>query len=92
MVRAEGETVTEHFDARETRSPEEREADLFGRLPGVLMAAMAAPAYAERLAGIDPAAVTDRAALARLPILRKSELPALHKAAPPFGGCVPGAA
>jgi phenylacetate-CoA ligase len=82
--------VTEHFDQRETRSPEEREADLFRRLPDVLAAATAAPAYAERLAGIDPAAVTDRAALARLPVLRKSDLPALHKANPPFGGFVPG--
>jgi phenylacetate-CoA ligase len=83
--------VTEHFDQRETRSPEEREADLFRRMPEVLAAAIAAPAYAERLAGIDPAAVTDRAALARLPVLRKSDLPALHKASPPFGGFVPGA-
>ena len=41
--------------------------------------------------GIDPAAITSRAALARLPVLRKSELPALHKAAPPFGGFVAGA-
>ena len=84
--------MAEHFDARETRSPAEREADLFRRLPDVLSAAMAAPAYAERLAGIDPQGVTDRAALARLPVLRKSDLPALHKAAPPFGGFVPGAA
>lgn len=83
--------MTEHFDQRETRSPEEREADLFRRMPEVLAAAIAAPAYAERLAGIDPAAVTDRAALARLPVLRKSDLPALHKASPPFGGFVPGA-
>ncbi len=82
--------MTEHFDQRETRSPEEREADLFRRLPDVLAAATAAPACAERLAGIDPAAVTDRAALARLPVLRKSDLPALHKANPPFGGFVPG--
>src|SRR6202022_1511502 len=50
--------------------------------------ATAAPAYAERLAGIDRAGITDRAALARLPVLRKSALPALHKAAPPFGGFV----
>src|SRR5262249_9050121 len=49
----------------------------------------AAPAYADRFRGIDPAAITDRAALARLPILRKSDLPALHKANPPFGGFVP---
>lgn len=83
--------VTEHFDRRESRSPPEREADLFRRLPDAIRAALAAPAYAERLAGIDPASIADRAALAGLPVLRKSELPALHKAAPPFGGFVPGA-
>jgi phenylacetate-CoA ligase len=80
--------MTDHYDALETRSHAEREADLFGRLPDVLRAAMAAPAYAERLKGIDPATVTSRAALATLPVLRKSELPALHKAALPFGGLV----
>jgi len=80
--------MTEHYDALETRDPASREADLFARLPGVLRKAMEAPAYAERLKGIDPASVTSRAALARLPVLRKSELPALHKAAPPFGGFV----
>lgn len=80
--------MTNHYDALETRSPSEREADLFKRLPDVLRAAAKAPAYAERLKGIDPAAITSRAALAALPVLRKSELPALHKAAPPFGGFV----
>ncbi len=83
--------MTDHYDALETRKPEQREADLFARLPGVLRAAMAAPAYAERLNGLDPATITSRAALAKLPLLRKSELPALHKAAPPFGGLVPAA-
>jgi phenylacetate-coenzyme A ligase PaaK-like adenylate-forming protein len=80
--------MTQHYDARETRDPTAREADLFARLPDILRHAMAAPAYAERLAGVDPAGVTDRAALARLPVLRKSELPALHKANPPLGGFV----
>ena len=37
---------------------------------------------------MDPASITNLAALVRLPVLRKSELPALHKAAPPFGGFV----
>jgi phenylacetate-CoA ligase len=82
--------MTDHFDALETRDPAERDADLFARLPEVLRKAMAAPAYAGHLRGVDPAAVTSRAALARLPLLRKSDLPALHKAAPPFGGLVPG--
>src|SRR5947207_6590028 len=82
--------MTDHYDALETRDPAAREADLFARMPDGLRKAMAAPAYAERLRGIDPAAVTSRAALAHLPVLRKSELPALHKATPPFGGFVAG--
>jgi phenylacetate-CoA ligase len=81
--------LSEYYDARETRDPAEREADLFGRLPGVIAAALAAPAYAERLSGINPAEISSRAALARLPVLRKAELPGLHKGAPPFGGFVP---
>jgi phenylacetate-CoA ligase len=80
--------VTEYFDALETRKPGEREAYLFSRLPEALRTAMAAPLYAERLRGIDPSKVTSRAALASLPLLRKSDLPALHKSAPPFGGLV----
>lgn len=83
--------MTAHYDARETREPAAREADLFSRLPAVLRAATAAPAYAERLRGLDPAAVTSRTALAGLPVLRKSELPARHKASPPFGGFVAAA-
>lgn len=83
--------MTAHYDALETREPAAREAELFARLPGVLRSAMSAPAYAERLKGIDPAAVTSRAALAGLPVLRKSELPALHRASRPFGGFVAAA-
>src|SRR4051812_919689 len=84
--------MTAHYDALETREQAAREADLFARLPGVLRSAMTAPAYAERLRGIDPASVTSRAALAGLPVLRKSELPALHKASQPFGGFVAASA
>lgn len=80
--------MTDHYDSRETRAPHTRDADLFARLPDVLTRALAAPAYAERLKGIDPRDVTCRAALAELPVLRKSDMPALHKAAPPFGGFV----
>jgi phenylacetate-CoA ligase len=84
--------MTQHYDVLETRSSAAREADIFARLPDVLRAAMRAPAHAERLKGIDPAAITGRAALAQLPVLHKSDLPALHKATPPFGGFIPGAA
>ena len=84
--------MTSHYDALETRSPSEREADLFARLPGVLAAAAKAPAYAERFKGIDLTSITSRDALARLPVLRKSDLPALNKAEPPFGGFVASSA
>src|SRR5689334_13770612 len=80
--------MSDHYDARETRDPAAREAELFSRLPDVLRKALAAPAYAQRLKGIDPTRITSRAALAGLPVLRKSELPALHKTAAPFGGFV----
>lgn len=81
--------MSAYHDDLETRPPEAREADLFTRLPKLLAAAMQAPTYAERLRGIDPAAITDRKALARLPVLRKADLPALQKANLPFGGLVP---
>lgn len=83
--------MTEHYDTLETRSPAEREADLFARLPQMLAAALQAPGYAAHLKGIDPATITSRAALARLPVLRKADLPALQKAALPFGRLVPAA-
>jgi phenylacetate-CoA ligase len=76
------------YDARETRDPVERERDVFSRLPGAITTAIRAPAYAERLHEIDPASLTTREALARVPVLRKADLPSLHKAAPPFGGFV----
>lgn len=71
--------------------PQTAESTLFTRLPAALAAALQAPAYATHLAGIDPAAVTDRAALAQLPVLRKGEMPARQREALPFGGFVPGA-
>jgi phenylacetate-CoA ligase len=78
--------MTGHYDALETRDPETRERDLFGRLPAAIANAMKAPGWAKQLKGIDPRAVTSRAALARLPLLRKSDLPGLQRETPPFGG------
>ncbi|CAH0225570.1 phenylacetate--CoA ligase family protein [Roseomonas sp. CECT 9278] len=80
--------MADHMDALETRDAGTRAQALAAVLPRVVEAAMRAPAQAARLAGIDPAAVTDRAALARLPVLRKADLPAAQKADPPFGGFV----
>src|SRR5215468_3582402 len=76
----------EHYDSLEMRDPDARERDFFSRLPDLLALAMRAPGWASRLAGIDPNAVTSRAALAKLPLLRKSDLVARQKEAPPFGG------
>lgn len=80
--------MSDVFDALETRSLEERERDLFSRLPDILKRAADAPAYAERLRGIDLASITNREALAALPVLRKGELSTLQKTALPFGGFV----
>lgn len=75
------------YEERERREPAERERDLLARLPGQIAHAKAnAPAFAKLLDGIDPAAVSSREALARLPVIRKSELLELQKAARPFGG------
>jgi phenylacetate-CoA ligase len=75
-----------HYDTLETRDPEERERDFFVRLPNFIALALNAPGWAAQLAGVDPAAVRSRAALATLPVLRKSELVARQKQHPPFGG------
>jgi len=45
-----------------------------------------APGWARILKGIKPAKVNSRAALAQLPVTRKSELGDLQKATPPLGG------
>jgi phenylacetate-CoA ligase len=78
--------MADHFDTLETRDPAARERDVFARLPAQIAHAMTAPGWAKQLAGIDPKSVTSRAALAKLPVLRKSALPALQKETPPFGG------
>ena len=83
----------QHFDALETRDPAVREAALLAALPAQVRAAQGTPAYAERLSGVDAAAVTTRAALAALPVVRKGELLQRQQAGraaadgwDPFGG------
>jgi phenylacetate-CoA ligase len=80
--------MTQHFDSRETRDTRQRELDLMGHLPGLIAKALKAPGWRQQLGDIDPASIVTRADLSRLPVMRKSELPALQKAAPPFGGLV----
>jgi phenylacetate-CoA ligase len=74
------------FDQLEMRDPEQRELAQFNLLPDLIRHAMAVPGWAEHLKGFDPAAVTSREALGRLPVLRKSSLHALQARRPPFGG------
>ena len=75
------------FDTLETRQPEEREAQLFSKLPALLAQLKTGmPGWAAHLAGVDPAQVTSQTALAQLPVLRKSELTQLQAQTPPFGG------
>ncbi|HSP25124.1 MAG TPA: AMP-binding protein, partial [Saliniramus sp.] len=77
------------YDDRDARDHAARERDLFARLPGIIASALAAPAYAEHLGPIDAGAVTSREALAKLPILRKGDLPAMQGKSLPFGELVP---
>ncbi|HZF82152.1 MAG TPA: AMP-binding protein, partial [Burkholderiaceae bacterium] len=82
--------MTDFYDALETRDPAERERDLLAALPRqILQAQTAAPAFATILADVKPAEVSSRAALAALPVTRKSELLALQqerRASDAFGG------
>ena len=64
-----------HFDALETRDPTQREAALLAALPKQVAHAKAnAPAFAKSLQSVDAASVNSRAALSKLPVIRKHEL------------------
>ena len=62
-------------------TPEERERELMARLPQLVARAQQAPGWARILDGVDAADITSRAALAQLPVTRKSDLKALQHAA-----------
>ncbi len=77
----------DYYDDLEAREPAAREAALFAALPGHLeWAVKGAPAVAAQLSGIDPCGVGGRAALATIPVLRKSELIERQRADMPLGG------
>ena len=70
-----------HHDALETRSPAVREAALMAALPvQVAHAQKNSSAFAASLAGIDAWQINTRAALAKLPVIRKYELLAQQQA------------
>lgn len=75
-----------HYDALETRDPQDRAAALAVELPAQIARAKALPGYAEALGGAEPEAITGPAALAQLPVLRKSELTRKQRPGAPLGG------
>ena len=76
-----------YYDSLETRDPEARERDQLSRLARqVAYAKQHSPAMARALRDVEPSDVTSREALAKLPVLRKSDLAELQKRERPFGG------
>lgn len=82
---------SEFFDRLETRDPAQRENEQLAALRVQIANAQKTPYFGRLLAGIAPGDITDRAALARLPVTRKSDLTDLQQAVPPFAGMVPPA-
>ncbi len=79
--------MSKHFDALETRTADERKSALATRLPQQIAHAKANTTYfAETLREVDAASITSTAALAALPVVRKSDLIELQKQQRPFGG------
>jgi len=76
-----------YWDKSETRSAKVRERALLAELPKFIAhAKKRAPGWAKILADVNPSKIKTRAALAKLPVIRKSDLPALQKDIPPLGG------
>jgi len=77
------------FDELDTQSPSARESSLFHQFPERLTeAAATCPGLAKHLQACDLSSVKDRAALEKLPVLRKSDLMQAQQENPPFGGFV----
>ena len=67
--------MSEFFDALEIRDPAQREQALLAALPQALaQAAARAPAIARQLGQLQPSAITTRAVLATVPVIRKTQL------------------
>ena len=74
------------FDDLETRSGDERAAELADILPSQIARAKALGGYKTTLADITARDITSATALAQLPVLRKSVLSQAQGSASPFGG------
>ncbi|MFM9973933.1 MAG: phenylacetate--CoA ligase family protein [Beijerinckiaceae bacterium] len=75
------------YDRLETTDPDKREKAQFKDLRDLLdFARGKAPALRKQLKGIEIKSLKDRAALAQIPVLHKSDLVAMQQATPPFAG------
>ena len=78
--------MAELYDSLESNDPSAREQALFAALPSLIARALQAPGWSEILHGVNPGDIHNRAALAQLPVTRKSSLKELQQTKPPFGG------
>lgn len=74
------------FDGLETRSADERAADIARLLPKQIARAQALGGYADALSGVDASSITSVDDLASLPVLRKSEIGKSQAENAPLGG------
>jgi phenylacetate-CoA ligase len=81
-----GSMALAYYDELEICDPDLRERAHFARLVEIVARAKTASGWARRLDRVEPNSAASRAGLAQLPLLRKSDLPALQRADPPFGG------
>ncbi len=83
--------MTDYYDALETRDPAARETALMAALPAQLAHARdKSAAFGQILQNVNPAAVSNRQALAALPVTRKHELLERQQASRALGGDVFG--
>ncbi|WP_151448838.1 phenylacetate--CoA ligase family protein [Lacisediminimonas profundi] len=78
--------ATEYLDELETRDPAQREHALMQKLPKLIAVARLGAGWQAQLQQVSAGEINSRAALAQLPVTRKSALKDLQSAAPPFGG------
>ncbi|WP_034292622.1 phenylacetate--CoA ligase family protein [Herbaspirillum sp. RV1423] len=78
--------MSDILDPSEQRDPQQREAALMSALPGLVARAQGAEGWRRILDSVSAGDIRDRAALAQLPVTRKSDLKDLQAATPPFGG------
>lgn len=77
------------YDDLETRSQNDRARDLAAILPRVVTASKDLPGYTDALSAVEPSEIKSVDDLAKLPVLRKSDLSAAQKTHPPLGGFAP---